>query len=135
MNWKIIFGLSLFGMVMSVATVYIIPSNIEPLFWLAIFIVCAWLIAKNAPGKFFLHGLFVSLVNCVWITTAHILLINPYLAHHRQELEQFGKMNAEFHIGMRKAMAITGPIIGLISGLILGLFSFIASKIAHRPAA
>jgi hypothetical protein len=133
MNWKLIFGLSLFGLVMAVATVYVIPSNIEPICWLLIFIVCAWLIAKNAPGKFFLHGLLVSLVNCIWITGAHILLVKTYLANHPQELAQLGKMNVQTHLGVRKAMAIMGPVIGVISGLVLGLFSFIASKIANRP--
>ena len=47
MNWKLIFGLSLFGLAMAFATVFVIPSNVEPLFWLAIFIVCAVVIAKR----------------------------------------------------------------------------------------
>jgi uncharacterized membrane protein len=33
MNWKLIFLLSLFGLAMAIATVFVIPSNIEPLFW------------------------------------------------------------------------------------------------------
>ena len=72
MSWKLIFALSGFGLAMAIATVFVIPSSIEPLFWLAIFVVSAWLIAKKAPGKYFLHGFCVSLVNCVWITGAHI---------------------------------------------------------------
>ena len=31
---------------MAMATVYFIPSNIEPLCWLVIFIICAYLIGK-----------------------------------------------------------------------------------------
>src|SRR2546426_4238331 len=56
MDWLLILTLSLFGLAMAVATVFVIPSNIEPLFWLVIFIVCAYLIAKRAPGRPFLHG-------------------------------------------------------------------------------
>lgn len=40
MDWKLIFQLSLFGLAMAVATVYVIPSNIEPVFWLVIFLIC-----------------------------------------------------------------------------------------------
>ena len=56
MNWKLIFLLSLFGLAMAVGTVFVITSQIEPWCWLVIFIVCAWAIAAQAPGKFFLHG-------------------------------------------------------------------------------
>ncbi len=39
MNWKLILQLSMFGLAMSVATVYLIPSKIEPAFWLPIFLI------------------------------------------------------------------------------------------------
>jgi len=53
MNKKLIFRLSIFGLAMAFATVYFIPSNIEPLCWLAIFILCAYLIAKNCTENTF----------------------------------------------------------------------------------
>ena len=85
MNWKLIFLLSLFGLAMGIATVFVIPSNLEPLFWLVIFVISAYIIAGRAPGKYFLHGLLVSIVNSVWITAAHVLLFDQYLATHAQE--------------------------------------------------
>ena len=126
MNWKLIFQLSLFGLAMAIATVYIIPSNIEPLCWLVIFIVCAYFIARNCTEKYFMNGLFVSLVNAVWITAAHILLFDAYIANHAQQAEMMAKMPMPDR--PRLMMLITGPIIGIISGLVLGLFAFIASK-------
>ncbi|TAL66801.1 MAG: hypothetical protein EPN82_16910 [Bacteroidetes bacterium] len=132
MNYKLILLLSLFGLSMAIATVFVIPSNIEPLFWLAIFLICAYLIAKKAPGKYILHGFLVSLVNCVWVTGAHILLFNSYLANHPSEVEMMNKM--PIHGSPRLMMLITGPIIGIISGLILGLLSFIASKIFKKKS-
>ena len=84
MNWKIIFQLSVFGLIMAFATVSLIPENIEPAFWLVIFIFCAYVIAKVCPGKYFLHGFLVSMVNCVWITAAHCYFYNSYTAHHPQ---------------------------------------------------
>ena len=87
MNWKLILQLSLFGLAMGIATVFLIPSKIEPLFWLVIFIVCAYIIAKQAPGNHFAHGLLVGIMNSVWITAAHILLFDQYVANHQQEAE------------------------------------------------
>lgn len=130
MNWKLIIGLSLFGLAMAVATVFVIPSKIEPAFWLVIFIACAYLIAKNAPGKFFLHGFVLSLTNCVWITSAHILWFNTYIVNHPQEAAMSAQMPMPAH--PRLMMLIMGPVIGLISGLVLGLFAFIASKIVKK---
>jgi len=133
MNWNLIFKLSLFGLAMAFATVYIIPSNIEPVFWLVIFIICAYIIAKNCSSNYFLHGLAVSILNSVWITAAHILLFDTYIANHTQEAEMMSKMPMP---GSPKLMMlITGPIIGIISGLILGLFAFIASKFVKKQHA
>ncbi len=68
MNKSLIFLLSLFGLAMAFATVFLIPSNIEPFFWLAIFLECAELIARKTAEKFFLHGLFVGILNGIWVT-------------------------------------------------------------------
>jgi hypothetical protein len=130
MNWKLVLALSGFGLAMGIATVFVIPSKVEPLFWLVIFVVCAIVIAKRAPGRHFLHGFSVSLVNSLWITTAHIAFFDHYVASHPQEAEMMNGMP----IAGRAAMALTGPIVGLVSGLVLGLFSFLASKIT-KPAA
>lgn len=116
---------------MAVATVFLIPSNVEPFCWLAIFILCAYLVAKNAPGKYFLHGFCVSIMNCVWITSMHILFFAQYIAKHQQELEMSNKMSLlQGH--PREQMLIMGPIIGIVSGLVLGLFCFIASKMVKK---
>ena len=124
MNWKLIFALSMFGLAMAIATVYVIPSNIEPLFWLPIFILCAFIIARRGTPKPFLHGLFVSLVNCVWITTAHIALYDTYIARHPQEAAMVANSASP-----RLMMLGMGPVVGVVSGLILGLFAFGASKL------
>src|SRR5580692_7985448 len=108
MNWKLIFLLSLFGLAMSIATVYWIPGKIEPAFWLVIFILCAYFIAKNAPGKYFLHGFLVSLVNCVYIVCAHVLFYKDYITTN-PEMKSMGKMMPFFHGHPRIQMIITGP--------------------------
>ena len=130
MNWKLIFGCSLFGLAMAIATVYVIPSNIEWIFWLVIFLLNAYLLAKNAGGKYFLHGFLVSLVNCAWITSAHILLYSTYIVNHPAEAAMQSQMPMPEH--PRLMMLIMGPIIGIVSGLVQGLFAWIASKIVKK---
>ena len=126
MNWKLILSLSLFGLAMGIATVYVIPSTIEPVFWLAIFCVCAYVFAKQQTSGHFLHGLMLGIVNSVWVTGAHVLLFATYVANHPQEMEMMRSMPLPDH--PRWMMLIMGPIIGVISGLVIGLFSFLAVK-------
>lgn len=130
MRWSLVGALSLFGLAMGVATVFVIPSKIEPVFWLGIFVFCAWVIAKRAPGKYFMHGLCTSLVNSVWITSAHIALFDAYVARHADE----AKMMASMPASGRVMMLMTGPVVGLVSGVVLGLFAYVASKFVATPA-
>ena len=130
MNWKLLFRLSLFGLAMGIATVYFIPSTIEPLCWLAIFVLCAYLIAKNCQEKYFLNGFCVSLINSVWITASHILLFSTYIANHPQEAGMMAKM--PMPDSPRLMMLMTGPVVGVVSGLVLGLFAFVAAKLMKK---
>ncbi len=125
MNWKLILQLSMFGLAMGLATVFFIPSRIEPIFWLAIFIICAVIIAKRQSSRPFLHGLLVSLVNSVWITAAHALLFDNYVATHARE----AAMMQNAPLPPRVLMVLTGPLVGLISGVVLGLFALAASRL------
>ncbi|MDB4902619.1 MAG: hypothetical protein JWQ63_1900 [Mucilaginibacter sp.] len=134
MNWKIIFQLSIFGLIMAFATVSLIPEKVEPAFWLLIFIFCAYVIAKVCPGKYFLHGFLVSMVNCIWITAVHIAFRETYEANHPQMASMGTSMPSVLSIHPRLAMAIMGPIFGAMFGIILGLFSFVASKIVKKEA-
>lgn len=133
MNWKLIFQLSLFGLAMAIATVYVIPSKIEPAFWLVIFLYCAYAIAKFAGGKNFLHGFLLGLANCVWITGAHVLLSERYLAGHAQEAAAMGQGPLASH--PREMMLIVGPLIGIVSGVIIGLLALAAGKLVKTPSA
>jgi hypothetical protein len=127
MNWKLIFQLSLFGLAMGIATVYVIPSKIEPAFWLVIFVISAYAIAKGTVGARFVHGVVLGLGNCVWITGAPILLFDRYIATHAQEAAMMNSMPAQ--TSPKLMMAIVGPVIGLVSGAIIGLFAVIAGKL------
>jgi hypothetical protein len=130
LNLELILQLSLFGLAMSVATVFVIPSKVEPLFWFPIFVVCAIWLARRSGGRPFLHGLLVSLVNSVWITGAHMLLLESYLARHPDEAAMLAKM--PLPDSPRLMMLMTGPLVGVVSGIVLGGFAFIASKLVRN---
>jgi hypothetical protein len=130
MNWKLIFGLSLFGLAMGVATVFVIPSNVEPFCWLVVFLVSAFLIARERATGHFVHGLLVGILNSVWVTGTQVLLVHQYIAHHPKETEMMKSM--PFPDSPRVMMVLTGPMIGVISGCVIGLLAYIASKFV-RP--
>jgi hypothetical protein len=126
MDWKLIFGLSLFGLAMAIATVFVIPSNVEPIFWLAIFLVCAYLIARKRPDGHFLHGLLVGLVNSVWVTGAHVVFFSQYIANHPKEAAMMTSM--PLPDSPRLMMTCVGPIVGVISGAIIGVLAYLAGR-------
>jgi len=132
MNWKIIFQLSLFGLIMAIATISLIPENVEPVFWLVIFAFGAFVIAKACSGRYFLHGFLVSIVNSVWITAAHIIFRESYLAHHPQIASMNAGMPPFFTTHPQLAMVIMGPVFGALFGIINGLFALVASNIVKK---
>jgi hypothetical protein len=133
LNWKLIVQLSLFGLAMGILTVFVIPTRFEPVCWLFIFVICAYIIAKRAPGQYFLHGLMVSVVNSFWIIAAHVLFFNQYVAGHPEEARMMTMMPLSTHL--RMLMILAGLVVGAVSGLILGLFAFVAGKLVIRPPA
>ena len=125
MNGKLVVRLSMFGLAMAFATVWVVPSTIEPLAWLVIFPACAYYIARQAPGSYFLHGLLVGLLNSVWITSAHLLFFDAYIARHAREAE----MMAQMPLPPKPMMLVTGPIVGVVSGIFLGILALIVHRI------
>ena len=132
MNWRLVFLLSLFGLAMGIGSVYWISSSNEWIFWLVIFLISAYLIAKNAPGKYFLHGFMVSIFNSIWITAIHYFMFDTYYETHRETMLEYEAQ--PMPIDMRTMMVVMGPIIGVVSGLVLGLFSYLASKFFKKNA-
>src|ERR1700750_2490371 len=132
MNWKLIFQLSIFGLIMAFGTVSLIPEKVEPLFWALIFIFCSWVIARAAYGKYFLHGFFSGLLNCVWITAAHYFFFKTYIENHPQIDTLTATVPQPFTMHPRVYVALIGLCFGVFSALIFGLFAFIGSKIARK---
>ncbi len=128
MNWKLIFALSLFGLAMAFGSLFGL-GMFEPLLWLVIFIIYAWVIATRAPGKYFLHGFLVSVINSIWITAVHATFFPIYARNNPQFVQ-----SAPPGINPRVLMIIMGPVFGVLFGLVAGLFAFVASKIVKKRA-
>lgn len=132
MRWGLVFALSGFGVVMAALTVSAVPSNVEPLFWLVIFVFCGWVIARRVERRHYLHGLMVGIVNSVWMTAAHVAFADTYLARHPTE----AALAAGSPFSPRVWIVLTGPVIGVLSGVVLGLFARVAARfLRRRPAA
>jgi hypothetical protein len=119
--------LSLFGLIMAFGTISLIPERFEFIFWIAIMLFCAFVIAKRCVAKYFLQGFWVSLVNSIWITIAHVLFYSTYIAHHAD----MANLGAQIHFlpsHPRLLMLILCPVYGAIFGLLQGLFAFIFSR-------
>ncbi|MFI5158006.1 MAG: hypothetical protein ACHQF4_04025 [Sphingobacteriales bacterium] len=134
MNWKLIFQLSLFGLIMAFGTISLIPEKTEFIYWLAIFIFCAFVIAKECATRQLLHGFLVSIVNSIWIVIAHTWYYKTYVAHH-PDMATMGQNMHVLSSHPRLLMVILGPIFGAIFGLVQGLFAFIISRFIkpHKP--
>ena len=128
MNWKLIFQLSLFGLIMAFATISLIPEHFEFIFWIVIFIFCAWIIAKRAGGKYFLHGFLLSITNSVWITIVHCIFCLTYMNNHPDMSPDKMHMPLSLRDHPREIMLIMAPIFGAVFGVFQGLFAFVASK-------
>ena len=125
MNAKLVLLLSMFGLAMALATVFVIPSAVEPLAWLVILPLSAYYIARRAPGSYFLHGLLVGILNSVWITAAHVLLFDRYVARHAHQAEMMRTMP----LTPKAMMLVTGPIVGVVSGIVIGLLALIVHRL------
>ncbi len=129
MNWKLILGLSLWGLLMGLATTYIISAKYEPVCWLVIFLISAHRIAEYAIERYFLHGFFTGLFDSIWMGIVHSAFSADYYTKNVDAAHNFARMVDQWHVSNTVAMLIMSLIIGAASGLVLGLFSYIASKI------
>ena len=119
MNLKLVLQLSVFGLIMAFATVSLIPDVAESFFWLVIFIICAYLIAKRCTGRYFLHGFLTSIFNSIWITLVHFFFYNSYVQHHAAMAAKMTPHAGYFNTHPRAFMVLCGLPIGVLFVIVL----------------
>lgn len=132
MNWKLIFQLSLFGLVMAFGTISLIPEKMEFIFWIVIWLVSAYFIAKTCAANYFWYGFALSMFNSVWLTLMHVLFYHSYAAHHPGVVQMYD--SSPLHLHPRLFTLLLCPISGIIFGIVQGLFAFVASKIVKKTS-
>ncbi len=133
MSGGLVGALALFGLVMALATVFVVPTRIEDPVWLGVVVISALVVSRFAPGLHFLHGFLVGLVNWVSVTCTHVVFARAFLARHPA--------------GAVPATLATGPMPPLVawmhhyqvpipgaSAVIIGLLAWGGSRFLGRKA-
>jgi hypothetical protein len=128
MNGRLVLALSLFGLVIGIGTVFAFPPEGGIFLSIAFLVACAVIIAKRAPGNYFLHSLAVCALGSIWLAGTQALLLDVYLAHHPMK----AMLAAKGPLPPRLMMVVTAPVLSLIPGSILALLSLAASKLLRR---
>ncbi len=130
MNWKLILSLSLFGLLMGVASLFGWTRGIEPLLWFIIFVLYAWWIAKNCTRLHFLHGFLASVLNGTWMGILQSAFYSTYINHNPEILERFKTLPPG--VNPRALMLVIGLIAGVIFGVVAGFFAFIGAMFVRK---
>lgn len=133
MNWKLIFGLTAFGILMGVLSLFGYTEGIELILWLVIAVLCAVVIAKVCSAKFFLTGLLVGLFDGVFNSILQSAFFSTYLTNNPKVATGFGPIPGG--LDPRFSVLITGPFVGLLYGLFVGLLAWLAGRVFRKSAA
>jgi hypothetical protein len=123
MNWKLVLQLSGFGIAMGLGTVFFVPSKVEPILWLIIFLLSAYMIASHCVRLRFLNSLLVGLLDSLLKTTVHMVFFGAYVARHAQEIAMIRQMTSA--VSPRQLILLSSPIWGLIYGTATGLLTLL----------
>ncbi len=130
MNWKVVFLLSLSGIVIGFAGVYGLSGIAEIVVWLAVFVLFAVVIAKNRDSDYFVHALLASVVAGFWVGVVHAAFINTFVAHNPELGAGLAKIPRTSH--PRLMMVVYGPFIGALAGVVAGVMAVVAGMFLKR---
>lgn len=115
---------------MAILTVFLIPFYMDIFFWIPIFLICAYIIAKKAYDSYFLHGLWTGIAIFLWVTLIHVLLFTKYIFANGPMVGILSKLPKI--ASPRVMLIIYLPLLGVACGIIIGLLSVLASKFVQR---
>jgi hypothetical protein len=122
MNWKLVLQLAVFGIAMGLGTAFFVPSMVEPILWLIVFLLSAYTIARHCVKMRFLNGLLVGLLDSLLKTTVHMVFFSAYVARHPQ-IAMIRQMTSA--VSPRQLILLSSPIWGLIYGTAIGLLTLL----------
>ena len=134
MNVRVVLMLSLFGLVVGLgSTTGLIPAGWETAVWAVISLVCAGVLARQAPGKFFLHGFLTGLISSAIATLLEAAMIGQYLEHNPKAAESFKLLPA---ISPAVMIVLMTPVAAAVSGVFTGFVTWLWALMTRpKPAA
>jgi hypothetical protein len=135
MNVRLILMLSLLGLLVAAVSIAgYLQSGLETVATAAVAIACSLVLARQAPGKFFLHGFLTGLIAGALMTLTQAAFMGAYLAHNPKALETFRALPANMSPAI--FVVILTPISAGLTGCVTGLLTWLAAKFLRpKPAA
>jgi hypothetical protein len=131
MNWQLILGLSLLGVVVGLVSVFGFMGGQIWVLWLCVAAFCAWQFARKTRRYLFLHGFYLGIFVGVCASWVQAIFLPTYLSNNPRMAETLGNLPHNLHPSF--LLLIMGPIVGTVSGIVIGLFAIIAGRISRRP--
>ena len=129
MNLKI-WMLTLFGVLMGLASVFGYTQSNEWLYWLVIAVISGFVIAKVTDRQIFVKSVVVGLFMGIFTGVIQSVLFDKYLENNPQSLDGFKEIPLSF--APQFVVLFTGPFIGIVFGLFIGLIAIIIDKITGK---
>jgi hypothetical protein len=121
MNWRLILSLSLFGLVLGIASVIGLTREREWIGWLLIGAYAAWKFGTRIREEFFLHGFYLGILTGVFGSCVQALFISAYLGSNPRMVEALNALPQGLHPSA--VILIMGPIIGTVIGVVYGVMA------------
>jgi len=137
MNIRLILMLSLLGLVVGILSVVgVIRAGVESVVWLAIALIYGAVLARRAPGKFFLHGFLTGLIAGALAPLVQAAFLGQYLSHNPKAADTLKALPANLPAAVLIILAapFTGAMLGLVTGLITWLWALM-TRPKPAPAA
>jgi uncharacterized membrane protein len=119
MNMRLVLALSLLpGIAMGALGVFGILDGLHLVLWLAIAVGSAVLLARRAPGRFFLHGFTAGFIAMCVSTLVELAFLPQYLEHNTRAADSFQKLPAEWPLALVivVAMPFTSALYACVTG-------------------
>lgn len=129
MNLKI-WMLTLFGVLMGLASVFGYTQSNEWLYWLVIAVISGFVIAKVTDRQIFVKSVVVGLFMGIFTGVIQSVLFDKYLENNPQSLDGFKEI--PLSLAPQFVVLFTGPFIGIVFGLFIGLIAIIIDKITGK---
>ena len=131
LNYKLIFQISLVGIVLPIVSIFwpkIFTENIliSIFFTNLILIITAYFIAKLSAGRYALHGFLVGLLYAIWGILVQLILIDKVEANM---IEASNLANIKMQSSALFIILTGGIFSGLMTGFLLSFYTCIVSEI------